>query len=377
MGARRSRRRCRDRDHDTRSDSPHDTRPDPRSPAASRWQAALARRRPRPARIAGHAGPAMRWPARLSDAAAAQFPLRVPRGFVARMRRGDPHDPLLRQVLPSWRRGPRGRRLQPGCGRRRRRTRRRRRPDPQVRGPCPAGRHRQLRGALPLLLPPALPVCARKPPRATGWREAVADYLRADPTIDEVILSGGDPLSLATHKLAELTDALRAPARTSAACASTPACRWCCRSGWTPTLLAWLRGLPWPVAVVIHANHANEFDADVDAALAAPARRRATAAQPGGAAARGQRFGVEAWPTCRERAVRPPACCPTTCTSSTGWPAPPISKCPMPRPWPCMRDLAARLPGYLVPRLVREVAGAPAARPRVRDCRTASSRSAY
>ena len=36
----------------------------------------------------------------VSAAAAAQFPLRVPRGFVARMRHGDPHDPLLRQVLP-------------------------------------------------------------------------------------------------------------------------------------------------------------------------------------------------------------------------------------------------------------------------------------
>src|SRR3954471_4165406 len=33
-------------------------------------------------------------------AAVRQFPLRVPRGFVARMRRGDPRDPLLRQVLP-------------------------------------------------------------------------------------------------------------------------------------------------------------------------------------------------------------------------------------------------------------------------------------
>jgi L-lysine 2,3-aminomutase len=29
------------------------------------------------------------------------FPLRVPRGFVARMRSGDPADPLLRQVLPT------------------------------------------------------------------------------------------------------------------------------------------------------------------------------------------------------------------------------------------------------------------------------------
>lgn len=38
--------------------------------------------------------------AAISDAAAAQFPLRVPRAFVARMRHGDLHDPLLRQVLP-------------------------------------------------------------------------------------------------------------------------------------------------------------------------------------------------------------------------------------------------------------------------------------
>ena len=32
--------------------------------------------------------------------AARQFPLFVPRGFLARMRPGDPDDPLLRQVLP-------------------------------------------------------------------------------------------------------------------------------------------------------------------------------------------------------------------------------------------------------------------------------------
>ena len=38
--------------------------------------------------------------AQFSDAAAQQFPLRVPRSFIARMRHGDPADPLLRQVLP-------------------------------------------------------------------------------------------------------------------------------------------------------------------------------------------------------------------------------------------------------------------------------------
>src|SRR5215467_8240980 len=32
--------------------------------------------------------------------AAGDFPLFVPRPFLARMRRGDPNDPLLRQVLP-------------------------------------------------------------------------------------------------------------------------------------------------------------------------------------------------------------------------------------------------------------------------------------
>ena len=41
--------------------------------------------------------PALVAPARL---AAARFGLKVPRGYLARMRRGDPADPLLRQVLP-------------------------------------------------------------------------------------------------------------------------------------------------------------------------------------------------------------------------------------------------------------------------------------
>ena len=34
-------------------------------------------------------------------AAGDDFPVRVPRPYIARMRRGDPEDPLLRQVLPS------------------------------------------------------------------------------------------------------------------------------------------------------------------------------------------------------------------------------------------------------------------------------------
>src|SRR5690606_10779331 len=100
---------------------------------------------------------------------------------------------------------------------------------------------------------------------ANQWRDAVS-AIAADPSIEEVILSGGDPLSLATPKLAELTAAL----------AGIPHLRRLRIHTRLPIvlparvdrgLLDWLRGQPWPVTVVVHANHANEFDPAVDAAL--------------------------------------------------------------------------------------------------------------
>src|SRR5690606_23646501 len=96
---------------------------------------------------------------------------------------------------------------------------------------------------------------------AGGWASAVA-AIAADPGITEVILSGGDPLSLATGKLAHLTDQLR----------EIPHLRRLRIHSRLPVvlperiddeLLAWLRDLPWPVAMVVHANHAHEFDAPV------------------------------------------------------------------------------------------------------------------
>src|SRR5690606_8139688 len=102
---------------------------------------------------------------------------------------------------------------------------------------------------------------------ANRWRDAVA-AIAADPTIEEVILSGGDPLSLATPKLAELTTALAGIAHLRRLRIHTrlpivlPA-------RVDRGLLEWLRAQPWPVTVVVHANHANEFDPAVDAALAA------------------------------------------------------------------------------------------------------------
>src|SRR5690606_6622367 len=94
---------------------------------------------------------------------------------------------------------------------------------------------------------------------AGGWADAVA-AIAADPGITEVILSGGDPLSLATHKLADLTTLLRA----------VPHVRRLRIHSRLPVvlpervddaLLAWLRGLPWPYAFGVHSFLANVFAA--------------------------------------------------------------------------------------------------------------------
>src|SRR5690606_32818841 len=199
----------------------------------------------------------------ISDAAAAQFPLRVPRGFVARMCHGDPADPLLRQVLPL------DDEMQPVPGFS---------ADAVGDGAARAGRGliRKYRGRALLVATGSCAIncryCFRRhfpyaeeTAAAAGWREAVA-AISSDDTIDEVILSGGDPLSLATSKLAELTRAL----------AAVPHLRRLRIHSRLPVVLperiddelaAWLGALPWPVTVVVHANHANEFDAAVDAAM--------------------------------------------------------------------------------------------------------------
>ncbi|MBS0464412.1 MAG: EF-P beta-lysylation protein EpmB [Proteobacteria bacterium] len=201
---------------------------------------------------------------RVSTAATAQFPLRVPRGFVARMRRGDPTDPLLRQVLPILDED----RIAPGFSR-----------DAVGDGAARAASgviHKYAGRALLIATGACAVNCrycfrrhfpyAEEAAAADGWLQAL-DYIRADAGIQEVILSGGDPLALATRKLAQLSGALASIAHVNTLRIHTR----------LPVvlpervdgeLLAWLRGLHQRVVVVIHANHANEFDSSVDAALA-------------------------------------------------------------------------------------------------------------
>jgi len=292
----------------------------------------------------------------LSDAAAAHFPLRVPRGFVARMRRGDPHDPLLRQVLPiadETRRVP-GFALD-AVG------------DAAAR--AGEGLIRKYRGRALLIATGSCAVhcryCFRRHfPYAEqtaardGWQAAI-DAIAADPDIDEIILSGGDPLSLATSKLEELTSAL----------APLPHLRRLRLHTRLPVvlpervddvLLAWLRRLPWPVAVVIHANHANEFDATVDAALA---RLRAAGASLLNQAVllRGVNDSPEALTALSERGYAA-GVLPYYLHQLDRVEGAAHFEVSDDRARALHAALVAALPGYLVPKLVREVAGDPAKR---------------
>ncbi len=306
--------------------------------------------------------------ARLSGAAAAAtapvatspagvFPLRVPRGFAARMRRGDAHDPLLRQVLPLDDED----RVVPGFGL-----------DAvgDAAASAGAGVLRKYCGRALLVATGSCAVhcryCFRRHfPYAEdsaareGWREAV-DLIRGDPDIDEVILSGGDPLSLSTPKLAQLTDALRAVPHLKRLRVHTRLPVVLPERVDAP-LLAWLRALPWPTTVVVHANHANEFDAGVDQAMARLRDAGATLLNQA-VLLRGVNDSVDALADLSERGhaagVLPYYLHQLDRVAGTAH-----FEVSDERARALQRDLAARLSGYLVPRLVREVAGDSGKRP--------------
>ena len=197
------------------------------------------------------------------------FALRVPRGFVARMRHGDPHDPLLLQVLPQAAElGEVPGFTRDAVGDLAART-------------VPGVLHKYSGRALLIATGSCAVNCrycfrrhfpyAEETAAANHWQAAI-EHIRGDVSIEEVILSGGDPLSLATAKLAELTYALRDAAHLRRLRIHTrlPVVL---PERIDDELLAWLRTLPWSVAVVLHVNHGNEIDSTVAAACA---RLRAT-----------------------------------------------------------------------------------------------------
>jgi L-lysine 2,3-aminomutase len=194
--------------------------------------------------------------------AARDFPVLVPRAFADRMRRGDAQDPLLRQVLAV------GAELAdvPGFV-----------ADPLAESDCAAapGLLRKYAGRALLVATGACAVhcryCFRRHfpyeqlPRGRAWWRPALDAIANDPGIDELILSGGDPLTLPDDQLADL----------AAAAAAIPHLRRLRIHTRLPVVLpsrvddhltTWIAASPLRPVVVIHANHPAEIDAAVTAA---------------------------------------------------------------------------------------------------------------
>ncbi|WP_338803759.1 EF-P beta-lysylation protein EpmB [Xenorhabdus griffiniae] len=125
------------------------------------------------------------------------FPLRVPRAFVTRMKKGDPRDPLLLQVLTSREEFA----ISPGFT-----------PDPldEQRSVVPGLLHKYHNRAL-LLVKGGCAVncryCFRRhfpyednKGNKNNWLLAL-DYIEQHPELDEIIFSGGDPLMAKDHEL--------------------------------------------------------------------------------------------------------------------------------------------------------------------------------
>ena len=199
------------------------------------------------------------------QAAAAGFALRVPRSYVARMRPGDPADPLLRQVLPVGAETL----TVPGFG-----------PDPLQEGAARAvpGLLHKYQGRALLVTTGACAVhcryCFRRhydyeadheTEASRRWSTAIT-HIAGDASIEEVILSGGDPLSLGNARLAQLLLQIRdiPHVRRVRIHTRTPVVL---PSRVDAGLIAALQPVRAQMAIVIHANHPAELDDPTLAAL--------------------------------------------------------------------------------------------------------------
>jgi L-lysine 2,3-aminomutase len=198
-----------------------------------------------------------------AKAAAGQFRLFVPRGFVARMRPGDADDPLLRQVLPLAEEmsDVPGFVVDPV------------RDDLAQRQP---GLLQKYQGRVLLVATGTCAVhcryCFRRqfayeeaPHSMADWQPAL-DEIAADESQHEVILSGGDPLTLVDATLMELIESLAQISHLRRLRIHTrlPVM---IPERITDDLIDMLRGCRLTPIVVLHANHANELDSHVASAL--------------------------------------------------------------------------------------------------------------
>jgi L-lysine 2,3-aminomutase len=192
----------------------------------------------------------------ISIAASKQFAMRVPLSYAASMKKGNPNDPLLRQVLPiedelvdypGFNLDPVG----------------------DVKAAVQPGLLHKYQGRVLLINTGSCAIncryCFRRnfpynELQLSKQQESGAiEYIKSDPTINEVILSGGDPLLLSDARLGHLLEQLEAidhikririhsrlpivlPARV------------------TDEFTNLLANCSKQLILVVHANHANEIN---------------------------------------------------------------------------------------------------------------------
>ena len=190
------------------------------------------------------------------------FALRVPRGYCQNIEKGNPNDPLLRQILPIEAEliHDSAFTLDPVA---------------DLAAMEAPGLLHKYNGRVLIITTAACAVhcryCFRRhfpyqENRAEqNWQDTV-EYIRANTDIHEVILSGGDPLSLTESRLKNLTDkliniphikTLRIHTRQPIVLPERV----------NDELLSWIDSLPWKVVIVLHCNHANEISPMVTSAL--------------------------------------------------------------------------------------------------------------
>ena len=194
-----------------------------------------------------------------SQQAIADFALRVPRPFISRMQANNPSDPLLLQVLPVKAE------LSSAAGYS---------DDPldEVSHNPIAGFVHKYANRLLLVVSPACAIncryCFRRHfpyqenrQNKEQWQNAL-DYIRSATEINEVIYSGGDPLAANDHFLAWLTEQiadikhikrLRIHTRLPVVIPSRI----------DQSFLSWATATRLKPIVVLHINHANEIDNEV------------------------------------------------------------------------------------------------------------------
>ena len=126
-------------------------------------------------------------------------------------------------------------------------------------------------------------------------------------------------------------------------------------------LQTWLQGLPWPTAIVVHANHAQEFDAGVDAAMRR-LRESGVVLLNQAVLLRGVNDSVEALAALAERGFAA-GVLPYYLHQLDRVQGSAHFEVDDAQAKRLHAALRARLPGYLVPKLVREIPGDSGKRP--------------